>query len=324
MTEIVPYPVGITFAATAGTRTVYRFSGAEGLRALSLWFAMSSPDVDAFAGRLVSVPLQDYAYEDFSASAFVCERTPAHILAAPSDLVRITYVVEGTVFVDAAQRSTRVDPGQILAVNLRTPFRFWTEGPTRLATTSIPIRDLRLPPEQLEAVEFTVLERSPVIATWGAVMRALSNAAPDDGTRESELVAHALLDLAQAILSAPVGATRTFRADDALRQRVYDLIEREYADPDLQVSDIARRLRVSTRYVHRLFQDEPLSVARAIRSRRVEAAARAMLLTRRSFEEIAIAVGFGSVDSAHRAFREQIGLTPSAYRRSGGEAEPPG
>lgn len=153
-------------------------------------------------------------------------------------------------------------------------------------------------------------------SAFESLLRSLSQSAPDDNTVEADLTAHALLDLSRALLAAqPAGEPAD--PDDAVRARVHDFIEHNYADPNLHVSVIAAALGVSVRRLHRLFESEPLSISQCIRRWRVTAAGRELLLTQEPFESIARRVGFGSSDTGYRSFRDEYGMTPAEYRRRG-------
>lgn len=105
--------------------------------------------------------------------------------------------------------------------------------------------------------------------------------------------------------------------------RARDAMDRDYAKP-LDLSALARIAHVSSRHFIRTFRatfgETP---HRYLQRRRVE---RAMFLLRscdRSVTEICLEVGFSSLGTFSRTFREIVGESPSVYRLRGPLANVP-
>lgn len=83
----------------------------------------------------------------------------------------------------------------------------------------------------------------------------------------------------------------------------------------LGVDELASRLGMSVRNFSRAFAREFGSTpAKFVTIMRVETAKRLLIDSERSLEKIAAECGFGSVDSMQRAFRQETGQTPGAFR----------
>jgi AraC-like DNA-binding protein len=80
--------------------------------------------------------------------------------------------------------------------------------------------------------------------------------------------------------------------------------------------DVAARLNISVRTLHRQLKDEGVSLQRLKNDARRERAIRLLLQTKKPIKQVAAAVGFDSEKSFARAFREWTGVAPSAYRAS--------
>lgn len=110
-------------------------------------------------------------------------------------------------------------------------------------------------------------------------------------------------------MSRPVEETnrRMLRARDAM--------DRAYAQP-LDVPSLARIAHVSEAHFIRTFRatfgETP---HRYLQRRRVERAMFLLRETERSITDICFAVGFGSLGTFSRTFREIVGEPPTAYRR---------
>jgi AraC-like DNA-binding protein len=97
--------------------------------------------------------------------------------------------------------------------------------------------------------------------------------------------------------------------------RARDTIDREYASP-LDIATLARVAHVSPTHFNRQFQavfgERPY---RYLQRRRVERSMELLRETERSVTEICLDVGFSSLGTFSRTFREIVGEPPSAYRR---------
>ncbi|MFF0543793.1 helix-turn-helix transcriptional regulator [Nocardia thailandica] len=110
------------------------------------------------------------------------------------------------------------------------------------------------------------------------------------------------------------GASVELSAEEVLRRRAVDFIDRNFADPAVNPDAVAVRLHVSRRTLFRAFELQGLSVAGLIRTRRLVSAASALGEGTRSVKDIAETCGFRTADQLSRAFRAKYGVTPAAYR----------
>lgn len=107
-------------------------------------------------------------------------------------------------------------------------------------------------------------------------------------------------------------------AEYSLKQQVIDIVQRQYADPSLNVSQIASQLGYSADYVSRTFKRTALiGMLDYIHHTRVKAA-RGMLAEHpnMNLSEIGAAVGYVSVDSFIRAYKRILGTTPGKDREN--------
>lgn len=314
MTTGLP-PIGVTPAALSGTRITFRYQGQTGLDQLSDVHTVMTETPAEFRASLLSIPLEDIGYEEIRLPAHRTVRSEADIQTISRDLVRIVHVIEGTVRITVRGKTMTATAGQIYAHHMDTPYVAECPQPVTCATLIVPTRLLRLLPGGLESLSRGVLDESSLTEVFASMMAGVRRASPDDNTPDSEHLSRALVDIARALLGAQQRATTYFGEEERSRRRIYDIIEREYADPMLSAVLIARRLSVSVRHVHRLFSGEPLSVSRLIRRRRVQAAQSELVATADPFEVIARRVGFGSDDAGYRAFRIVVGTPPNEFRR---------
>jgi AraC-like DNA-binding protein len=94
-------------------------------------------------------------------------------------------------------------------------------------------------------------------------------------------------------------------------------IEAHLSDPALKPATVAAALRISPRYLHRLFAAEAETVERYILRRRLEDCADQLggvSHDRRHVSEIAVAGGFSTLAHFCRTFRARYGMSPGEYR----------
>jgi AraC-like DNA-binding protein len=124
-----------------------------------------------------------------------------------------------------------------------------------------------------------------------------------------------ILDLLGGVLSARDRETGLSPAQQLSQIKAY--IQKHLHDRRLDPVRIASAFGVSTRHLHSLFENEPLSVGRYVRSLRV-LACRRMLTERgrgaeRSLTDVALECGFYDLSHMTRCFREHFGTTPRDF-----------
>jgi AraC-like DNA-binding protein len=98
--------------------------------------------------------------------------------------------------------------------------------------------------------------------------------------------------------------------------RAFELITRQYADPHLDLSTLARAMNLSRGRASRLLKAHGgqrfLDALHAVRTR---AAAQLLAHSTLSVKEVAAAVGYRRSNELIRHFRKAYSATPGAYRR---------
>ena len=91
---------------------------------------------------------------------------------------------------------------------------------------------------------------------------------------------------------------------------------------ELSAAALAKRLGITPRYVHRLFETEGTTFSQFVLARRLMLARRLLAdpcNDQRTVTEIAYEVGFGDLSYFNRAFRRRFGITPTEARREPGD-----
>ncbi|MFJ4427586.1 helix-turn-helix domain-containing protein [Streptomyces bobili] len=113
----------------------------------------------------------------------------------------------------------------------------------------------------------------------------------------------------------------------ALPGRIKSFITENLADPDLTPESIARAHHISVRYLHKLFQDEELTVGRLIQRRRLEKCREELGRGGRpgpGVSAVAQRWGFSHPTQFARAFRAAYGMSPSTWQARAHDADATG
>jgi AraC family transcriptional activator of tynA and feaB len=220
-------------------------------------------------------------------------------------------------------RTARLGAGDFAVIDSTRPFELTFDAPFAQISLALP-HDLVAPrfaaPSDATAVR--VRGDRGVGAVASATIRGLVQAAGDLDGRAAAALGHQVAELV-ALALADVGRPSGSRTVGLLRQAALDEVERSLADPGLAPAQIAGRLNISTRYLHRLFSDNGPSFGRWVLQRRLERAHRDLLDPRRAhwtIADIARACGFSDPGHFSRAYRAHFGISPSKARRTSAPA----
>lgn len=139
--------------------------------------------------------------------------------------------------------------------------------------------------------------------------------------RRDEAALTAFLD------GAPGKITTLYRRDRAMVIRVRDLLRAALPVP-LSLDEVAARLHLSPRTVHRRLEEEGSSFRGIKDALRRDMALARLVKTRDPVARIAADLGYTDTSAFYRAFVEWTGMAPAYYRRhwveNGDQATPPG
>ena len=116
---------------------------------------------------------------------------------------------------------------------------------------------------------------------------------------------------------APAGCDAAASRAAVWRSKLFELIDADICDPDLDVNLLAERAGLSARYIQMLFSDIGVTPRAFIKGRRLELAA--SRLEREGMgtmiTSVAYDLGFNCLSSFCRSFKSQFGVSPDAFRR---------
>jgi AraC-like DNA-binding protein len=132
-----------------------------------------------------------------------------------------------------------------------------------------------------------------------------------------EIVRCHIIDLAvlAAAPHASIGESSASAVVAARLHAIFDYIAVHFSDPELSLTNVARSLRISPRYLQRLMETSGTSFTGYVNELRLKRAF--MLLAARCevrVSDVALQVGFSDISHFNRLFRSHFGGTPSDVR----------
>ena len=123
-----------------------------------------------------------------------------------------------------------------------------------------------------------------------------------------------LLNLADSISASCNTDTQTTSRQNM--ENVQEYIRNHLTDPNLSVKSVSEDLGISSTALSGMFSQQlGTTPARYIRKLRLEKAGDLLRTTSLSIQEVCDSCGFGSLETFHRVFREEYGITPGKLRR---------
>lgn len=235
--------------------------------------------------------------------------------------------VRGGLTMSQRRNETHLEPGQLTVFDTSRPLSseagVLTSGMTEVLNLNVPKQLLPLPADKVDSLLAT---RLPSEHGLGAVvadtLRSIRNQAPYCTPADAARLGTVALDLLVALLSRHFDDGRPVPPESrriALLTAVEDFIQRNLGDPALTPAAVADAHHISTRYLHRIFEQHDTTVAALIRCRRLDRCRRDLGdpgLAHVPIRAIAARWGFPQPGEFSRAFTRAYGTPPSGFRRA--------
>lgn len=248
------------------------------------------------------------------------QRTAKQIRQSDPGYYSIVLPVRGRVQLAQAERHAELGPADLALYTSSHPLHVRLDPGTTLLRAHLPRTALPLPGRKLDGLVATPLpSRSglgSVLSTFYAQLTSDNTPySMADMTRLSAVAA----DLTTAVLAHHLDTDMPGQArETVLLPQIQTFIRRNLDDPELSPGSIAAAHHISVSYLHRLFQEQELTVAAWIRRRRLDRAGRDLAdaaLREVSIHRIAARWGFTDHATFTRAFSSAYGVPPREYRR---------
>ena len=244
-------------------------------------------------------------------------RTPQAIAASDPETIDIALQVRGSCVIEQDGREARIGPGDLCGYHSSRPFELHPEGPVEfvMATLARELLGPRAP--SICALTATRIAGDSGLATLTGPFLARLVDALDAGRVRPEHggVIDSVVDLVCGLFAERLGAQE--HPQSILLAGIKAYIEQHLGSQGLNPEEIARANHVSTRYLHRLFEGEGITVSEWIRDQRLERCRRDLRDPLLRHEPIlSIATRWGLPNPAHfsRVYRTAFGHSPREER----------
>jgi AraC-like DNA-binding protein len=243
------------------------------------------------------------------------DRTPRDIRLDDADYYYAVIQTDGESSVTQNDRTVDLTPGTVALIDVARPLTYAIENASgRWRTLHLPRQAVvtHLGFEPRGGVSGRKDTHAGRILVDLLTCNEDEESMPERAKASMQLVIYDLLSGLFAPSDQPSISTHT----DRLFGRVCDIIQQRFSDPGFGLWDIAAELKISPRYLQKLFAARGLACNRFVQSVRLDHAAhllhrRTTLNTRQPLSEIAYACGFNDYRYFSRRFRQRFGHSPS-------------
>lgn len=292
-------------------------------------FTSLSPAADSRKAFESSVSQRDIAgvlISDTKSKAQSIERGAREISRNPTPRFFINLQVSGTCLMRQDTREVLVRPGEFYLVDTTRPYQ-QDYSDWHVICVSIPrhlLEPLLISPARSTAVCLSISDGG-LGTIAGSFIQSLQHCSESTGPAAKELLATSLVNVIAVALGGTSDAQGQGRASvtHGLLEAIRTHVKRNAADPDLSVSMVAAKFRISPRYVHKLFEGSECSFSQLVLEERLQRSA-ADLMARGGdlpISAIAYRAGFGDLSHFCRAFRKRFGMSARDFRSKGFEQE---
>lgn len=247
-------------------------------------------------------------------------RTSKHISSSEPHSYQLVAQAWGSVVGEQDNRQVELSAGDLCLIDPSRPLRC-AHRPRRSVFVNFPPTLTRLGAREMAQL---VCTRIPGHRGSGALVSTLVRQLPrhlddEDGGSEA-MLGTAVLDLLTVLFAARLGQSSRVpppARQNALLTSVQAFIDARLSDPGLTPASIAAAHHISLRYLHKLFETQPRTVADLIRQRRLDHCRQDLLdpaLAGRPVSAMAARWGFTSAAHFSRLFRDAYGLPPGEFR----------
>jgi AraC-like DNA-binding protein len=288
------------------------------IKALFFAVELSAPPGAAFEGRVRQRRLGAVDFAQVAASGHRFRRSARDVARHPVELYDVNLMLAGRGVLRQDGRTADLSPGTLVAADTTRPYEMVFGGHFRLVQLLVPRPLLEPLARQSSPVTGVPLSaRRGAAAVFAALVAQLDERADPLAPATGVPVGDAVVSLCRAVFAEAAGCHAAAADREELLARIVGWIEVHLDDAELNPEAVARAHHISTRYLHKLFEEHPVPVARFIRDRRLERIRQDLVAPELYAQPVsAVAARWGMPDSNRfsRVFRERYGMSPRDYR----------
>lgn len=243
-------------------------------------------------------------------------RTRADISKDGKEALTIQLVLSGQEHFTIDEKRIILGAGDVLIWNTLQPMQFEVTEKLRKLSVTMPLSRVRSwLPNSWHSITNNLPHFSPGADFLSQFISALSPAFLAGRLQDGDALQESLMGVLVNVLGdrnvAPIG----------LRETQLDLVKRyisaNLVDPALGPEAIATARRISLRYLHALFETEPVTLQQHIILERLQRCRRDLgnpMMATRTITDIAFSWGFQNSTHFSRRFKAEYGMSPQDYR----------
>ncbi len=285
-------------------------------------------EVDAMDDGLDEAELRLFRLDDLrvfqiEVPAHSVRRSAHHRDDRLDDCFKLLLQVRGHGCIRQRARRFELRPGDWSLYDPRVPYAIDNRQSASLLAIQIPRERLRgFAGLELHTCESPTSGGVGLAAVLGSFLRSMSEQLPTLPDDAAAAVSETVIGLLSSTLArSQAEAHEHATLPDVLRARVRQYVRTHWADPSLDIDQIAAAMRCSKRHLHRAFDDGSQTLDRFIWSTRLHNARRLLQsdsAARQPIGVLAGACGFRTAAHFCRLFKAEFGVPPGALRNAGG------
>jgi AraC family transcriptional activator of tynA and feaB len=250
-------------------------------------------------------------------------RDAAEISRLDNDALIINFVTAGSLYSEQDGRAVVLKPGDGAISDAARPYFLRFDDPLGCVSVKVYKSELRHRVAGVERITARSLAKgsslNPLVFDYMAsLLKHVPTMEGSAALRAAEIFKELLsASLSEMVRQSPVPMSE-YRAVSLLRVKAF--IDRHLRNPALNAALVAQGLKLSARYINKLFEAEQSSLGRHVLRRRLERCAAELSDSARahlSISVIALESGFNDMSHFSRTFRAKYGLSPRDFRAAG-------
>lgn len=274
---------------------------------------------DRFFGEVDAFELAQFEIATIKSSPIEVVQTRFHVSQSTESYYKVTIQLDGDGILQQNGEEILLNPGDWTIYDSTEPYTLIFPDTYEQLILKIPRSALTTQIPLIESLTAKRFDRSDGISLVAKQMMININQHYETVKSEHHArLANILLDLVTSSVNSSFLDLPVDRGNRTVWfVQIREFIDRHYKNCDLTIDQIARKFNFSKRYIHIIFQEENVSVAKYITKKRLAYAKQLLadpMQAHRTITEISLMAGFNNTAHFRKVFKQNEQLSPKAYR----------
>ena len=274
---------------------------------------------DGFFGALSAKHIGNIQLVEIKGYGQHVERHASNIRHSHHDEILFIFLIEGQMGVQYHGREQCLSKGQFIFHDTQQPYDLYLNGQFNQLVLMFPREQFQQyfgRPDQLCGHAFG--DGHPLKILLLNYAHDLFWFPEQASTELQQVVLHKFFDLLRYVVLDQVKDKTPRSSSHSMLVQVKHLILEHLNNSGLSIHDIAQDLRISSRYISKLFQQNETTFGRYVMQSRLQLAKKMLIQTNEhthKINQIAYQCGFDDMSKFSREFRKHYGISPSMMRK---------